>query len=196
MTTHIRVAVIPGDGVGREVIPEGIRVLEAAGNKHQINFDWREFDWSCKTWLETGKMMPDDGIEQLRDFGAIYLGAVGDVAVPDHISLWGLLIPIRREFDQYINLRPVRLFDGVPCPLAGRKPGDIDFLVVRENSEGEYSTIGGVENEGRPDERVTQQSVFTRRGIDRVLEYAFDLAKLTASSNMLSISQKAGRRST
>jgi tartrate dehydrogenase/decarboxylase/D-malate dehydrogenase len=174
MTTHIRVAVIPGDGVGREVIPEGIRVLEAAGNKHQINFDWREFDWSCKTWLETGKMMPDDGIEQLRDFGAIYLGAVGDVAVPDHISLWGLLIPIRREFDQYINLRPVRLFDGVPCPLAGRKPGDIDFLVVRENSEGEYSTIGGVENEGRPDERVTQQSV----------------------SNMLSISQKAGRRST
>ena len=192
MTAHIRVAVIPGDGVGREVIPEGMRVLEAVGSKHAITFDWREFDWSCKTWSDTGKMMPDDGIEQLRPFDAIYLGAVGDVTVPDHISLWGLLIPIRREFDQYINLRPVRLFDGVPCPLVGRKPGDIDFYVVRENSEGEYSTIGGIDHEGTAQERVTQQSVFTRRGIDRVLEYAFDLARSRPAKHLTSATKSNG----
>ncbi len=192
MTEPIRVAVIPGDGIGREVIPEGIRVLEAAGNKHRINFDWQEFDWSCRTWLETGKMMPDDGIERLGNFDAIYLGAVGDVTVPDHISLWGLLIPIRREFDQYINLRPVRLFEGVPCPLAGRKPGDIDFMVVRENSEGEYSTIGGIEKEGTPEECVTQQSVFTRRGIDRVLEFAFDLARSRPAKHLTSATKSNG----
>ena len=176
MTETIKVAVIPGDGIGKEVMPEGMRVLEAAGKKHGLQFEWQEFDWSCETYLKTGHMMPEDGIEQLRPSDAVYLGAAGFPTVPDHISLWGLLIPIRREFNQYINLRPVRLFDGVPCPLAGREPGDIDFYVVRENVEGEYSSIGGIQYEGTENEIVVQQSVFTRRGTDKVLKYAFDLA--------------------
>ena len=137
----MKIAVIPGDGIGKEVMPEGLRILEAAGKKHRINFQWTEFDWSCETYLKTGRMMPEDGIEQLRAFDAIYLGAVGFPTVADHVSLWGLLIPIRRAFDQYINLRPVRLFEGVPCPLVGKNAGDIDFYVVRENTEGEYSAI-------------------------------------------------------
>jgi len=173
-------------------MPEGMRVLEAAGNKHGIDFVWQEFDWSCKTYLKTGRMMPEDGIEQLRKFDAIYLGAAGFPTVPDHISLWGLLIPIRREFDQYINLRPVRLFDGVPCPLAGRKAGDIDFYVVRENVEGEYSTIGGIENEGTAEEVVTQQSIFTRRGVDRVLRYAFELAQSRPAKHLTSATKSNG----
>ena len=176
MTETIKVAVIPGDGIGKEVMPEGMRVLEAAGKKHGLQFEWQEFDWSCETYLKTGHMMPEDGIEQLRPSDAVYLGAAGFPTVPDHISLWGLLIPIRREFNQYINLRPVRLFDGVPCPLAGREPGDIDFYVVRENVEGEYSSIGGIQYEGTENEIVVQQSVFTRRGTDKVLKYAFELA--------------------
>lgn len=141
----IDIALIPGDGIGTEVMPEGVRVLEAAAKKYDLQLNFREFDWSCETYLATGKMMPEDGIELLRPFDAIYLGAAGFPTVPDHISLWGLLIPIRREFDQHINLRPVRLFEGVPCPLANKKPGDIDFYVVRENVEGEYSAIGGVQ---------------------------------------------------
>lgn len=124
-------------------MPEGVRVLEAAAAKHQLNIEWKEFDWSCELYLKSGRMMPEDGIEQLRHFDAVYFGAVGFPTVEDHVSLWGLLIPIRREFDQYVNLRPVRLFDGVPCPLVNKKPGDIDFYVVRENVEGEYSAIGG-----------------------------------------------------
>jgi len=188
----IRVAVIPGDGIGTEVIPEGMRVLEAAGGSYGLDFEWQEFDWSCETYLKTGRMMPEDGIEQLAGFDAIYLGAVGFPSVPDHISLWGLLIPIRREFDQYINLRPVRLFDGVPCPLAGRNAGDIDFYVVRENVEGEYSDIGGIENEGTDEERVTQQSVFTRSGIDRCVEYAFDLAQSRPAKHLSSATKSNG----
>ena len=169
-----------------------MRVCEAAGSKHGINFEWTEFDWSCETYLKTGRMMPEDGIEQLRPFDAIYLGAAGFPTVPDHISLWGLLIPIRREFEQFINLRPVRLFDGVPCPLAGRKAGDIDMYVVRENVEGEYSTIGGIENEGTPEEVVTQQSVFTRRGVDRVLKYAFELAQGRDAKHLTSATKSNG----
>ena len=192
MTTTIRVAVIPGDGIGKEVMPEGLRVLEKAGHKHGINFAWQEFDWSCESYLKTGHMMPEDGIEQLRVFDSIYLGAAGFPTVPDHISLWGLLIPIRREFDQYINLRPVRLFDGVPCPLAGRKPGDIDFYVVRENVEGEYSSIGGIQYEGTEHEVVIQQSVFTRRGVDRVLKYAFELAQKRAARHLTSATKSNG----
>jgi len=187
-----RVAVIPGDGIGTEVMPEGIRVMEAAGNKHGVDFCWREFDWSCETYLKTGRMMPVDGIEQLSRFDAIYLGAAGFPTVPDHISLWGLLIPIRREFDQHINLRPVRLFDGVPCPLVGRRPGDIDFYVVRENVEGEYSNIGGIENEGTNEEVVTQQSVFTRHGLDRVLRYAFELAQSRPARHLTSATKSNG----
>jgi len=188
----IRVAVIRGDGIGKEVMPEGMRVLEAAGSKHDIDFAWTEFDWSCETYLKTGRMMPEDGIDQLSKFDAIYLGAAGYPTVPDHISLWGLLIPIRREFDQHINLRPVRLFDGVPCPLVGRKAGDIDFYVVRENVEGEYSAIGGIENEGTTDEVVTQQSVFTRFGVDRVLRYAFDLAQSRPARHLTSATKSNG----
>jgi tartrate dehydrogenase/decarboxylase/D-malate dehydrogenase len=176
MNARARIAVIPGDGIGKEVIPQGKRVLELAGSRHGVEYQWTEFDWSCETYHKTGRMMPADGIEQLRDFDAIYLGAAGFPGVPDHVSLWGLLIPIRREFDQYVNLRPVRLFAGVPCPLAGKKPGDIDMLVVRENVEGEYSTIGGIQYPDTEFEIVTQQSVFTRRGTDRILRYAFELA--------------------
>ena len=188
----IKVAVIPGDGIGKEVMPEGVRVLEAAGSKHGIDFDWQEFDWSCETYLKTGHMMPEDGIEQLRAFDSIYLGAAGFPTVPDHISLWGLLIPIRREFDQHVNLRPVRLFDGVPCPLAGREPGDIDFYVVRENVEGEYSSIGGIQYEGTEHEVVVQQSVFTRRGVDRVLKYAFELARSRDAKHLTSATKSNG----
>ena len=173
-------------------MPEGMRALEAVGAKHAIDFAWTEFDWSCETYLATGRMMPEDGIDQLRPFDAVYLGAVGFPGVPDHESLWGLLIPIRREFDQHINLRPVRLFDGVPCPLAGRKPGDINMMIVRENVEGEYSAIGGIENEGTKDEFVTQQSIFTRRGVDRVLKYAFDLARSRPAKHLSSATKSNG----
>jgi len=192
MTAKIKVAVIPGDGIGKEVMPEGMRVLEAAGGRHGIDFEWREFGWSCETYLQTGRMMPEDGIEQLRAFDAIYLGAAGFPTVPDHVSLWGLLIPIRREFDQHVNLRPVRLFEGVPCPLANRKPGDIDFYVVRENVEGEYSSIGGIQYEGTEQEVVVQQSVFTRRGVDRVLHYAFELAQSREARHLTSATKSNG----
>jgi tartrate dehydrogenase/decarboxylase / D-malate dehydrogenase len=188
----VKIAVIPGDGIGKEVMPEGLRVLEAAGAIHGIEYRWQEFDWSCEHYARTGAMMPEDGIEQLRDFDAIYLGAVGFPGVPDHISLWGLLIPIRREFDQYINLRPVRLFEGVPCPLAGKRPGDIDFLVVRENVEGEYSAIGGIQYEGTEAEVVIQQSVFTRRGVDRVLRYAYERANERAARHLTSATKSNG----
>ncbi|MGI9568356.1 MAG: isocitrate/isopropylmalate family dehydrogenase, partial [Desulfobulbia bacterium] len=146
--SSVKIALIPGDGIGTEVLPEGVSVLEAAGKKHGVSFEWSTFDWSCETYHKTGQMMPDDGIDQLRQFDAIYLGAVGFPGVPDHISLWGLLLPIRRAFDQYVNLRPVRLFEGVPCPLVNKHPGDIDFYIVRENVEGEYSSVGGIQYEG------------------------------------------------
>jgi len=171
------IAVIAGDGIGREVVPEGVRVLAAAGDRFGFRFDWHAFDWSCETYARTGKMMPADGIEQLRPFDAIFLGAVGHPSVPDHISLWGLLIPIRRSFRQYVNLRPVRLFEGIETPLKNWKAGEIDFCVVRENNEGEYSNIGGRLYEGTEDELAMQQTVFTRRGVNRVLRFAFDLAR-------------------
>jgi len=142
MNTY-KIAVIPGDGIGKEVVPEGLRVLEAAGRRFDLKFSFAHFDWSCETYANTGKMMPADGLEQLRPFDAIFLGAVGYPGVPDHISLWGLLIPIRRNFQQYVNLRPVRMLEGINSPLKNAKPGEIDFCVVRENNEGEYSDIGG-----------------------------------------------------
>ena len=187
-----KIATIPGDGIGKEVIPEGIRMLDAAGRKHDIKFAWDMFDWSCETYKETGQMMPDDGIDQTREHDAIYLGAVGFPGVPDHVSLWGLLIPYRREYHQYVNLRPVRLFDGVPSPLANRKPGDVDFYVVRENVEGEYSEIGGRLYGGTDDEMVTQQTVFTRRGVDRILKYAFDLAATRPKKHLTSATKSNG----
>ena len=176
MNTH-KIAVIAGDGIGTEVVPEGIRVLEAAADKFGFKLDWQFFDWSCQRYEQTGMMMPADGIEQLSRFDAIFLGAVGQPGVPDHISLWGLLIPIRRSFQQYVNLRPVQLFAGIETPLKNWKPGDIDFCVVRENNEGEYSNIGGRLYEGTEDEIAVQQTVFTRRGVRRVLRYAFELAR-------------------
>jgi len=170
------IAVIPGDGIGKEVMPEGIRVLDRAADIFGFSFDWHHFDWSCETWHATGAMMPDDGIDRLSQHDAIYLGAVGYPGVPDHISLWGLLIPIRREFDQYVNLRPVRLLPGIDCPLKGKQPGDVDFWVVRENTEGEYSRLGG-RSGSEENESVIQTALFTRRGTDRILRYAFDLAR-------------------
>jgi tartrate dehydrogenase/decarboxylase/D-malate dehydrogenase len=176
MSTH-KIAVIPGDGIGLEVVPEGLRVLEAAGRKFGLSFELTHFDWSCERYAKTGRLMPEDGLEQLKKFETILLGAVGYPGVPDHVSLWGLLIPIRRGFDQYVNLRPVRLFKGVQTPLANRTPKDIDFVVIRENTEGEYSSIGGRIFSGTDNEMAIQETVFTRRGVDRVMRYAFDLAR-------------------
>ena len=191
MTKHT-IAVIPGDGIGKEVVPEGIRVLEAAASRFDIAFEWQQFDWSCETYKATGRMMPDDGLEQLGGFDAIFLGAVGFPGVPDHVSLWGLLIPIRRAFRQYINLRPVRLFEGVASPLAGRAPGDIDFLIVRENNEGEYSEIGGRLYAGTEEELVVQESLFTRKGVDRALRYAFELAMSRPKRHLTSATKSNG----
>jgi len=188
----LRIAVIPGDGIGNEVVPEGIRVLEAAGKRFDIAYKWEHFDWSCERFKKKGAMMPADGLDQLRDFDAIYLGAVGYPGVPDHVSLWGLLIPIRRGFEQYINLRPVRLFEGLTSPLAGRKPGDIDYWIVRENNEGEYSSIGGRMFEGTEQEAAIQQAVFTRRGCDRVMRYAFDLASKRKRKEVTSATKSNG----
>src|SRR5437588_196573 len=177
MARTYRVAVIAGDGIGREVVPEGIKALEAAARRFGFALEWREFDWSCETYAKTGRMMPEDGLDQLRSFDAVFLGAVGYPGVPDHVSLWGLLIPLRRTFQQYINLRTVRLLAGVDTPLKNRAPGDIDFYVVRENNEGEYSEIGGRLFAGTENEMAMQEAVFTRRGCDRVMRYAFELAR-------------------
>ncbi len=174
---NYKIAVIEGDGIGREVVPEGIRVLEAAARRFDLSFSWQRFDWSCETYLKTGRMMPEDGLEQLRPFDAIYLGAVGYPGVPDHISLWGLLIPIRRGFKQYVNRRPARLLEGITSPLSGRKAGDIDFIIVRENSEGEYSEVGGRLNRNTEFEMAIQENIFTRRACDRIITYAFELAR-------------------
>ncbi len=171
-----KIAVIPGDGIGREVVPEGIRVLEAAGRRYGIDFSWTHFDWSCETYLSTGRMMPVDGLDQLRTFDSIFLGAVGHPKVQDHVSLWGLLIPSRRGFQQYVNLRPERLLHGIESPLKNWGPGQIDFCVVRENNEGEYSNIGGRLFENTDAELAVQESVFTRRGCDRIMRHAFQLA--------------------
>src|SRR3989475_9327549 len=171
-----RIAAIPGDGIGKEVVPEGMRVLDAAGRRFGFDIEWTTFDWSCERYTETGRMVPEDGLDRLRQFEAIFLGAVGFPGVPDHVSLWGLLIPIRRGFHQYVNLRPVRLLKGVSSPLAGRGPADIDMLIVRENNEGEYSEIGGRVYPGTPEELGLPQAIFTPKGCDRGMRYAFQLA--------------------
>ncbi|MBU0736415.1 MAG: tartrate dehydrogenase [Proteobacteria bacterium] len=190
--TNYTIAVIPGDGIGKEVVPEGIRVLERVGKQYDISYDWETFSWSCETYLRTGRMMPEDGMEQLRQCDAIYLGAVGFPGVPDHISLWGLLIPIRRQMKQYVNLRPVRMLKGMVSPLRGRGVGDVDFLVVRENNEGEYSEIGGRLYSGTEAEMAVQETVFTRRGVDRILRYAFDLARHRKAKHVTSATKSNG----
>jgi len=194
--TKHKIAVIAGDGIGKEVVPEGLRVLDAVATRFGIDFQWDHFDWSCDYYAKHGKMMPDDWATQIGSHEAIFFGAIGwPATVPDHEALWGSLFQFRRHFDQYINLRPVRLMPGVPSPLANRKPGDIDFFIVRENTEGEYSNSGGRLFAGTEREVVIQESVFTRIGADRVLKFAFDLAQkrgkhLTAAtkSNGISIS--------
>lgn len=191
-SNRMSIAVIAGDGIGKEVVPEGIRVLEAAAKRFDLAFEFTDFDWSCERYHKTGKMMPDDGIDQLKSFDSIFLGAVGFPGVPDHVSLWGLLIPIRRQFQQYINLRPVRLFEGLPSPLAGREPGDINYWIVRENNEGEYSSVGGRMFDGTDDEFAVQQAVFTRRGCDRVMRYAFELAKTEGKKRVTSATKSNG----
>ena len=188
------IAVIPGDGIGKEVVPEGVRVLEAAAARFEFTLQTSEFDFaSCDYYLKHGRMLPEDWKTQLGGMDAIFFGAVGWPAkVPDHVSLWGSLIQFRREFDQYVNLRPVRLMAGVPCPLAGRKPGDIDFLVVRENTEGEYSAIGGRMFPGTEREVVVQETVMTRTGVDRVLRFAFELAAQRPKKHLTSATKSNG----
>src|ERR1700675_4920922 len=189
-----RIAVIPGDGIGKEVVPEGLRVIEAAAKKHGISVHFDHFDFASWDYYEKhGQMMPDDWKDKIGKHDAIYFGAVGWPAkIPDHISLWGSLIKFRREFDQYVNLRPVRLMPGVPSPLAGRKQGDIDFWVVRENTEGEYSSIGGRLFGGTERETVGQQSTFTRAGTDRIMKYAFELARSRPKKHVTSATKSNG----
>jgi tartrate dehydrogenase/decarboxylase / D-malate dehydrogenase len=190
--SRYRIATIPGDGIGKEVLPEGIRVLDAVGKKFGIAFEWDHRDWSCEYYAKHGRMMPEDGLTQIRNHDAIFLGAVGFPGVPDHVSLWGLLIPIRRQFEQYINLRPVRLMPGLRSPLAERRPGDIDFYVVRENNEGEYSSVGGRMYEGTDQEMAVQETIFTRRGVDRVLRFAFELAAARSKQHLTSATKSNG----
>ena len=187
-----RIAVIAGDGIGKEVVPEGIRVLEAVGRKFGISFEWREFDWSCQRYLDTGRMMPEDGIAEIAPFESIFLGAVGHPSVPDHISLWGLLIPFRRHFQQYVNQRPVRLLPGMTSPLRDRGPKDIDMIIVRENVEGEYSEIGGRLYAGTDQEMAMQQTVFTRQGVDRIIRHAFELARKRPRKHVTSATKSNG----
>ncbi|MBD5803247.1 D-malate dehydrogenase [Azoarcus sp. Aa7] len=189
-----RIAVIAGDGIGKEVMPEGLRVLDVAARKYDIALEYQTFDWAnCDYYARHGQMMPADWFEQLKGFDAIYFGAVGwPATVPDHVSLWGSLIKFRRDFDQYVNLRPVRLMPGVPCPLTGRKVGDIDFYVVRENTEGEYSSVGGRLFEGTDRETVLQESIFTRKGVDRILKFAFELAQKRPKKHLTSATKSNG----
>ncbi|MBP9064449.1 MAG: tartrate dehydrogenase [Aquabacterium sp.] len=198
MNPIFRIGVLAGDGIGKEVMPEGLRVAQAAAKRFGFELECHLFEWaSCDYYAQHGQMMPDDWKAQLSGMDAIYFGAVGwPATVPDHVSLWGSLLKFRREFDQYINLRPVRLFEGVPCPLAGRKPGDINYLVVRENTEGEYTALGGIMYEGTDREVVIQESVYSRHGANRLLRFAFDLAQsrskkhvtLATKSNGIAIS--------
>lgn len=190
----LRIALIEGDGIGKEVVPEGVRALEAVARKFDIGLSFDNFDFaSCDYYEKHGQMLPDDWKEKIGRHDAIYFGAVGmPDRVPDHISLWGSLIRFRREFDQYVNLRPCRLMPGVPSPLANRKPGDIDFVVVRENTEGEYSSVGGIMFAGTEREFAVQETVMTRIGIDRIVRYAFELARKRDAKHLTSATKSNG----
>lgn len=187
-----RIALVPGDGIGREVVPEGVRVLEFLASRFDFQMEFAEFPYSCAYYLQHGEMMPSDGLDRLKAFDAILLGAVGDPAVADHLSLWGLLMPIRRGFDQYVNMRPVRLLKGISGPLAGRSPTDIDYIVIRENTEGEYSDIGGRIFQGTEREVVVQESVFSRQGVDRIMRFAFELAGSRAAKHLTAATKSNG----
>jgi len=194
MATY-KIAVIPGDGVGPEVVDEGIRVMEAlAALRQDLAFGWVRFEWGSEHYFRHGRMMPEDALETLATCDAIYLGAVGDPRLPDHVTLQGLLLPIRRAFDQYVNVRPAILYEGVEAPLKGKKPGDIDMLVVRENTEGEYSDIGGRVYQGSDHEVVLQGAMFTRRGTERIIRYAFDLARHRPRKRLTSITKSNAQR--
>ena len=182
-------SVIPGDGIGKEVVPLALDVLEAVGAECGFSFKISNYNYSCEYFKQHGKMMPDDGLERLKDCHNIFLGAVGFPGVPDHISLWGLLIPIRRAFEQYVNLRPVKLLKGIESPL--KNPGNIDFLIVRENNEGEYSKVGGRMHKGSDIEMALQQSIFTKKGVDRVMRFAFNLSK-KRKNNLVSATKSNG----
>jgi tartrate dehydrogenase/decarboxylase/D-malate dehydrogenase len=190
----LRIAVIAGDGIGNEVMPEGLRVLRAAAQRFSLAIEFTTFEWAdCRYYEKHGKMMPDDWKQQIGSFDAIYFGAVGWPAkVPDHVSLWGSLVIWRREFDQYVNLRPVRLMPGVASPLANRKPGDIDFFVVRENTEGEYSNVGGRMFANTEREFVVQETYMTRIGVDRVVKFAFELARTRPKKHLTSATKSNG----
>ena len=192
MDRTYKIAVIPGDGIGKEVVPAALEVLDAAATRFGFTLKPTHYDWSCETYARTGAMMPADGLDQLRESDSVLLGAVGWPGVPDHISLWGLLIPIRRGFDQYASVRPCKLMPGARTPLAGRTEADIDFVVVRENTEGEYSAIGGRMYDGTEHEFVSQQSVFSRRGTDRVMRYAFELARTRPRKHVTSATKSNG----
>jgi tartrate dehydrogenase/decarboxylase/D-malate dehydrogenase len=192
MSTY-RVAVIPGDGIGKEVMPEGVRVLDAAARKFGFTLTLDHFDWNCDRLVKSGEWMPENWKDLVGGHDALYFGATGWPAqVPDHVSLWSSLIKFRRDFDQYVNLRPVKLMLGIPCPLAGRKPGDIDYYVIRENTEGEYSSVGGRMFEGTDREFVTQQSCFTRKGVDRIMRFAFELAVKRVRRHVTSATKSNG----
>ena len=185
---------IPGDGIGKEVVPEGVKVLNAAAEAHGFRLDLIDFDFASADYYAThGRMLPEDWFEQLRGFDALFFGAVGwPEVVPDHVSLWGSLLQFRRGFDQYVSLRPVKLLRGVTSPLAGRVPGDVDFYVVRENTEGEYSSIGGKIFEDTDRETVVQETVMTRTGVDRILRYAFELAQSRPRKHLTSATKSNG----
>ncbi|HQZ40249.1 MAG TPA: tartrate dehydrogenase [Vicinamibacterales bacterium] len=172
-----RIAVIPGDGIGREVTPAALHVIQAVARHAGVSIDSVEYPWGCDYYRETGRMMAPDALDVLRGADAIYLGAIGHPSVPDHVSVWELILPIRQRFEQYVNLRPMRLLPGVPGPLAGRGPADVDMVCVRENSEGEYAGLGGRLHRGTPHEVAEQTGLFTRRGIERVVRYAFEVAQ-------------------
>ena len=191
---NYKIATIAGDGIGKEVVPESLKVLKEAAKKHQFKINFDEFDFSsCDYYIKHGKMLPDDWKEKIIKHNAIFFGAVGDPKkVPDHISLWGSLLKFRREFDQYINLRPVKLFEGIPCPLANKKPGDIDMLIVRENTEGEYSSVGGRMYENSDREIAIQETIMSKYGIDRVQKFAFELAKKRKRKKVTSATKSNG----
>ena len=192
MTQH-RIAVIPGDGIGREVMPEGVRVLDAAARKFGFALAFDHFDWSCENYARHGYWMPPDWKEKIGGHEAVFFGATGWPAiVADHVSLWDSLIKFRRDFQQYVNLRPVRLMPGIRSPLADRKPGDIDYYVVRENTEGEYSSVGGRMFEGTDRETVVQMSTFTRKGVDRIMKFAFELAMKRPRRHVTSATKSNG----
>jgi len=180
---QLNIAAIAGDGVGQEVVPEGKRVLERAGQKYNFTCAFLDFDWGAEYYFAHGRMMPQNALDLLRPFDAIYLGAVGHPDIPDHVTLNGLLLPIRRTFDQYVNVRPAILYEGVASPLAGRKGGDIDMVIVRENTEGEYAQVGGFVYHHQPEEVAIQTSVFTRRGVERIIRFAFELAVRRGKKN-------------